>query len=331
MGEIIQVKQTKTGVNTARSWAAAHLDSPVDKVVSLVVALILIPLCLFGIFGGAFVSNNIGAIFCTIAGILVLLVYEIWHQNRQIQTTSVTIKKRLETLAGERSLNIPNDRIAAALEDMLGTSGSWSFRGGSGRWQREAVLPTLSQEKEQKVEYRMLILDPTSDELCSQYASYRDINHHAVAQNNVATVRNDLVACIVACSWYYERTRISPSVFLSQVYSPLRQDISDDTVAITVADPSKDGLFVPKASWYYKPLVDEFEQLCARSKPVTFLKGNNFPKDWREFSDQDVRNALSSARVLVDSQNVPLIELLELDDTAISTIKGLAFKGRTID
>lgn len=62
----------------------------------------------------------------------------------------------------------------------------WKFRGGSGRWQRSTVLPTLARVPTTDVEYKMLILDPRSVTLCNQYAKYR--NTHRLRPGNASDV-----------------------------------------------------------------------------------------------------------------------------------------------
>lgn len=315
-----------------RSWIGSHFEGAGETIASLTVIVILVPLGLLGIFGSKLITDNILSVLCTVLSLATIYIYQLWRTQRRIRKETSEITQSVNDLVRIRSpYTVTAPRISGELAESLQQAKEWSFRGGSGRWQRECVLPQLSQEKNRTVPYRMLILDPTELELCRQYAEYRNKHRVDDSESTATSVRNELLACIVACAWYTKMTRVSGEIYLSQTYSPLRQDISPRLAAITVSDKLQSGLFLPSSSWYYESLIDEYNQHCSRSPKVVFDEAVTLPADWRCFTANEVKLVLAGARVqmldgsfrkVCDSSMMPL-ELLE-------EISQSVFRGRKV-
>lgn len=311
----------------------ARFAGAAETVASIIVIFIIVALTLTGIFGAPeIVKENIVGVLCSVLCVTTLFIYNIWHSQRQTQGHAESTSASLAELVNIKSpYNVRSTHIAAELNEMVNVAESWMFRGGSGRWQRSTVLPILSRETKREIPYRMLILDPTSDELCEEYADYRNRHRTDNSTSTTTTVRNDVLACIVAAAWYLRRSRIVPTVHLAQTYSPLRQDFSDSKAAVTVADPNESGLFIPKSSWYYQSMVDEFNQFRNRSPWIDFT---NVPSEiplWNELSIDHVREILSSVRVNQNGGTPrPLFDTISLIESNLPEICRLVFKGRTI-
>ena len=312
------------------TWLKAHVRGTPETVASALVILILAALGVIGIFGFDFLADHLLSALCVVLAVVAGFLYQLWINYRQTAISLESVSQDLSSILKRTSpITVQPYKIGGELRDMLETATAWSFRGGSGRWQREAVLPYLSRERDRDIPYRMLLLDPTETRLCAEYATYRNKHRRKQKQDTASSVRNDLLACVVACAWYQQNTRIRPEIYLSQIYSPLRQDMSNERAAITVADQSKEGLFVPASSWYYTSLMDEFEQHCGRSPKLAFDTSIKYVEDWTQLSSYDVLNALKSASIQRGGTSpVPLDQLFELTEEDVSEIQSLVFKGR---
>jgi hypothetical protein len=303
-----------------------------ETAASIIVILIIVVLTITGIFGAPqIVKDNIVGVLCTVLSITALFIYNIWHSQRQALHHAVSTSASLAELVNSKSpYNVRSTHIGAELNGMIAVAEMWMFRGGSGRWQRSTVLPVLSLETKRDIPYRMLILDPTSDELCGEYAGYRNRHRTDKSISTTTTVRNDVLACIVAAAWYMKRSRILPTVHLAQTYSPLRQDFSDSKAAVTVADPNENGLFIPKSSWYYQSMVDEFNQFRNRSPWINFANVTTEMPDWKDLSSDHVRDILGSVRVNENGGNTrALFEKQHFIEDDLAEICQLVFKGRS--
>src|SRR5579885_95272 len=217
------------------------------------------------------------AIYIAAALALVLMVNRSVSRLRDLRT-----HRELQAIAGSVQLvgdqlatfrqnaeaqEVMPSEIAGYLSHFLATAEHWRFRGGSGRWQRQAVLPHLAKVTRFDVHYKMQILDPRDSELCARYAAYRARQLPAEVrradEGEARTLLTDILACIYAAGWYRQHSRIRPSIFLLKLYSPLRYDIGGAGLMATVADPTARGLYARRDTWYYTSFVDEFDQACS--------------------------------------------------------------------
>lgn len=316
--------------STFKIWFKSHFDGVGETTASLIVVIILVPLGIIGIFGSKFIDDNIVSILCTVLSVATIFLYQLWRNQRKLRDVARTATADLQDLVLAKSpFNVSSRRISGELMEMLANAKTWSFRGGSGRWQRACVLPYLARERNRDVLYRMLILDPTQADLCDEYADYRNKHRVDAIASTAETVRSDLIACIVACAWYSKNARIIPEVHLAQTYSPLRQDMSDKMAAITVADLSQNGLFVPTSSWYHESLMDEFNQLCGRSPRIYFTNVARFSPDWKNLTTQDVKLVLQTSYLKgLNGAKTPLDQIVNLTQRELEEVRGLVFKGR---
>lgn len=245
-----------------------------------------------------------------------------------------TLRESVDELVTSRSpYTVNGTSIGIELREMLKSADAWKFRGGSGRWQRSHVLPALASGTKLGSRYEMLILDPSREALCSAYAEYRTQQRQntldGVSQTDLSSIRSELLACVFAVAWYKKRSRIDPSVHLVQSFSPLRQDISPLRAAITTADMTEPGLFVPRKAWYYAALVDEFDQLRKISPKVVFANLDLLPLDRSGLSAEHVREVLLSARIKNPDDSTVDRPLISTDAASVidwSVVLDLTFK-----
>ena len=205
---------------------------------------------------------------------------------------------------------------------------TWKFRGGSGRWQRDVVLPALSKIRDREVVYKMLILDPREDHLCALYARYRNTHRQDAPIETTESIRMQLAACIVAAVWASLRSRVKAEIRLSQVYSPMRLDLGDSGAMMTVSDPDQPGLMVTSDSWLYRALNDELERAAERAPLVVV--------DPRLFDEYHPASALdeAAARAVLEAAAVqtygaqttePLFSAAQLDRLDLANVAAISW------
>lgn len=202
-----------------------------------------------------------------------------------------------QSLEGE-VFQVPAHLVGPRIEQLLRESSSWSFRGGSGRWLREATLPALSQIRHHDVPMSLQLLDPRDERLCVEYARYRarqrDPANVRRDEDDPRNIQADLLASICAAAWYASTSRVQPEVVLLRAFSPLRYDVGTNGLFVTVANRSAPGLFARTDSWYYRSIRDELAQ-ARYGLPLVILPKNPdvFPK-----ARSDVRAATAKAALI---------------------------------
>lgn len=149
--------------------------------------------------------------------------------------------------------------IPVTMTQALAGATRWSFSGGTGSWQREAVLPHLALIRDRAVPYHVQLVDPRDDALCSAYAEYRSRSGRTTATTS-QHIQLEVFAFIYAVCIYASCSRVEPIVSLLQDYSSLRFDIGDADLFVTAASALEPCLRFPKTHWMYKYVVDQIEQ-----------------------------------------------------------------------
>lgn len=154
---------------------------------------------------------------------------------------------------------VPAAQIRSELNALLEESTEWYFRGGSARWQREAVLPRLAAVTDRPVLYKIQIISPFEKDLCDKYARYRKKSQPGDPRGDSKQIRLELLAFIYATVVWQSRSKITADVTLLHRFSPFRLDGNARSFIITVADVNKNGLRTQQGNWYHASLLDEFE------------------------------------------------------------------------
>lgn len=149
--------------------------------------------------------------------------------------------------------------IPATMTQALIGATRWSFSGGTGSWQRAAVLPHLALIRDRAVPYHIQLVDPRDDALCSAYAEYRNRSGRQTGTTS-HDVQMEVFAFIYAVCVYTSSSRLEPIVSLLQDYSSLRFDIGDEDLFVTAASALEPCLRFPRNHWMYQYVVDQIEQ-----------------------------------------------------------------------
>ncbi|MGI9821941.1 hypothetical protein [Agromyces sp. Marseille-Q5079] len=187
---------------------------------------------------------------------------------------------------------VPSQQIRDELNSLLEGSTEWYFRGGSARWQREAVLPKLAAVTDRPVHYKVQIISPFEDELCDKYALYRQKSQPGDPRGNSRQIRLELLAYIYATVVWQSRSKIRADVTLLHRFSPFRLDGNAGSFIITVADVNKNGLRTKQGNWYHSSLLDEFEFEAGYATHLDLPSDAGDTRGWKdvaEFFDELVR------------------------------------------
>lgn len=225
-----------------------------------------IQVAITAVFVGVLVADHFGkatldsgAIGTTIVGLLFFAAIQLTRQRDGLQSV-----REHQLLEGEIR-QVSGDRISQVLEELLSGSSQWHFRGGSGRWQLQKVLPDLAARRDLPSRYVMQIIDPLDDELCERYGQYRAKSRTRETAPSVSDgpklVRHDILTCVYAAGWYRFHSQVRPEITLLKSYSPLRIDCGTGGLMVTVANTAAPALWAATGTWYYRSMIDELEQL----------------------------------------------------------------------
>ncbi|SFT96197.1 hypothetical protein [Arthrobacter sp. ov118] len=241
---------------------------------------------------------------------------------------------QLEQLVQEAELRqVVSAEINPLLVAELSNTTGWWFRGGSGRWFRDQVLPTLANRLEPQP-VCVQILDPRDEHLCDRYSSYRsrqrDPADRREDESNPREIQADLLACILSACVHAARSRITAEIVLLRNYSPLRIDMGSSMLLATVASQAAPALMARRDSFFYKSIKDEFEN-AAHGHAVLKPSG-----DHRKIPGPDAMTAEWARRVLEDcrvmngeeGQTSLLSGFAKAEDLDFETINRKAFGGR---
>jgi hypothetical protein len=322
-----------------RNLAAAASRSPNDAATYIAIAVIaaLMLLDLFNVLSLSVETLAKAAIFILIffLGVMVATNRAAAKQRATLEDV-VSVMDRLKQEIGlsgvaAQAVEIPANEISGKLRALLQSANSWHFRGGLGSWQRGTALPALAQVTSRDVPYVMQVLNPADEDLCRRYADYRERSRHRPTTGDPGKVRDELLSLLYAAAWYGYRTRINPEVYFLPLFSPLRYDMSDAGLVLTVTNPEERALYAPSNGWYYTAVRDDLEQARRGLPRVTFpSQSSMFPSDWTTVGAQHVQDALSVMEVNTGGRaSQPLLRnwanALYLD---FSRIAQLAFERR---
>uniref|UniRef100_A0AAU3GZR6 Uncharacterized protein n=1 Tax=Streptomyces sp. NBC_01401 TaxID=2903854 RepID=A0AAU3GZR6_9ACTN len=246
------------------------------------------------------------------------------------------IKRDIEIRgAGAHVIEIPQGEIDGRLVELLSSANSWHFRGGLGGWQRSAALPHLATIMNRDISYSMHILNPADEDLCRRYASYRASAGQRAGTTDPENVRDELLALLYAVAWYNERTRIKVEVSFLRSYSPLRYDLSDAGLIVTVPDMQERAIYAPAGGWYCTSVRDEMDQ-ASKALPAAVLPSGEgmFPQQWGDVRAQHVREVLEAVGVrpgrLSDQPSRSLLTgWADSSSLNFEKIASLPFRGRS--
>lgn len=282
----------KFGRKVKRNWEFA---------VQTLVGVIFVLLVVADHYGRATLDSTITG--ATIVALLYFASFRLVRQSEEVATVRgelATVRKH-QQMEGEIR-QISGDWISKALNELLSQSDQWHFRGGSGRWQLQRVLPHLAERRDLPSRYVMQVIDPLDEHLCIRYGSYRATSRTKDDAPTLADgpvgVRRDILACIYAAGWYQMNSQVRPEITLLRSYSPLRFDVGASGLMVTTANKATPALFAAKGTWYFRSILDELEQLRNVSSYLILpLDAQLYPPSIQHVNSEHVATMLQRVKV----------------------------------
>jgi len=187
--------------------------------------------------------------------------------------------------------------IGPLLERALLTSSFWWYKGSAGRYFRAVTLPEMARAARKESlsrEVNALILDPTDDRLCEEYATYRRSLKSATESDpwTKQRVKCELVATIMTVLRYQEQEPLLRiRLGLTRYLSSFRLDLSSQYVIVTKEDRDAPAMRCDKDTYFYRSYYDE---IVLAHRQAREIKGGIRIPAAAELTAADVGRVLAS-------------------------------------
>jgi hypothetical protein len=157
--------------------------------------------------------------------------------------------------------SLPAHKIHASLIDPLTTTVNYWFRGRSGRFFRQRVLPALVDAAARNASKRyahLLLPDPNTQTLLERYADYRNSLHFEQQGKWTARrVQVEVLATVLAAAEQCAQNQFFvPTIAVGQDFALFRIDMSDEQMVMTREDPTWPGIICTHKSKFYSSYQD---------------------------------------------------------------------------
>lgn len=291
-------------------WVIDKLRFAFGSALPLILGIIGLATVLLDLFGALPIPPDWTQEILLAAASVVLLSYFTSHSaslraTDQFKTTSADISRLCGLVEAERGdvRQVPASEIRSALMGNLHDASAFYFRGGSGRWLRNVTLPTLAAVSDREIALTVQLVDPRDEHLCHAYADYRSVARRGPSrregEGNPRLIQRDILAAVYLAAYYSANARLTATVVLTRNFSPLRYDVSDRGMVVSVADETKPGLVAASGTWLHDSVVDEMKQARHGSETVNFGKLRDaFTVRLDQVTEDSVYRALSSFTVV---------------------------------
>ena len=145
--------------------------------------------------------------------------------------------------------------ISNILEKSARESTEWEYVGHTARYVRNRIIPILleqSSRNNRNVRVRMLVIDPSDNQLCQKYADYRNRSRSGHLFQNKWT-KEDVQAQILVTlaklvNLHHDSNFFSCEIRLRRFLSQFRVDASYDQLTVTQEDPQEPAYQYPRGS-----------------------------------------------------------------------------------
>ena len=177
--------------------------------------------------------------------------------------------------------SLPAHKIHASLIEPLPTTVNYWFRGRSGRFFRQRVLPALVDAAARNASRRhanLLLPDPNTQTLLERYADYRNSLHFEQQGKWTARrVQVEVLATVLAAAEQCAQSQFFvPTIAVGQDFALFRIDMSDERMVMTREDPTWPGIICTHQSKFYSSYQEEIRQGMALGRTLDLSK---FPKN----------------------------------------------------
>lgn len=165
--------------------------------------------------------------------------------------------------------------ISKQLEHEATLTDQWEYLGHTGRYVRNRIFPILekhAQKQNQRIHIRMVILDPRNDELCDQYAKYRNRSRSSeIFQDHWSKqkVKEELIATVARCIILdQEENQVRCEIRFRSFLSQFRLDVSRDQIMVTQEDPQEPAFSYPRGSRFFDYYKRENQLIWDHASPL---------------------------------------------------------------
>ena len=152
--------------------------------------------------------------------------------------------------------------IHEALMAPLAETKNYWFRGRSGRFMRQTVMPALFEagmREAQRRQFSILLPDPDDTATLEAYAHYRNSLESEKSFWNSERVRVEVVATILMATYLSNKNQFfNADIFLKSDFALFRMDMSDDALIMTREDPKWPAIICSGRSKFYASYQEEF-------------------------------------------------------------------------
>ncbi|GAA5052329.1 hypothetical protein HNP84_001517 [Thermocatellispora tengchongensis] len=245
----------------------------------------------------------------------------------RIERLEGVVAEAQRALADMSVLHVLNsaDETAKAHADARRDTDRWIFKGGTGTYLRAVTLPecvAAARRDRRALLMRLEILDPTNEEACGAYASFRrSMSQDPDGTGEVWTAertRKEAYATILAACWHQQRFGLLDiTVGLSATMTTFRWDQSASSLIITGEDPRR-ALLARRGSFYYEWCSTELRASLDQARRVPIELARPLP-----LGDEPT---IEEARKLFETLGVPLPRAFGERDVADIIRKALRAK-----
>jgi hypothetical protein len=176
---------------------------------------------------------------------------------------------------------LPAHQIHSSLLEPLPTTENYWFRGRSGRFFRESVLPALVNAGARNASRRhisLLLPDPNSQSMLERYANYRNSLHfEQQGQWTARRVQAEVLATILAVAEQVSRSQfLEAAIAVGEDFALFRIDMSDSRMVMTREDPTWPAILCTRQSKFYSSFQEEIRQGMAMGRTLDLSK---FPQN----------------------------------------------------
>ncbi|MBN3822602.1 hypothetical protein G3O00_03085 [Burkholderia sp. Ac-20384] len=169
-------------------------------------------------------------------------------------------------------------QINSLLRRAVPDSRYWAYKGGCGRYTRAVTIPLMAHAARNQGfgrDIRISLLNPSNEELCDHYATYRRSlkSAHDGEPWTTEIVQSEIVATIVAAlRTKHDEPLLDIQISLANYFSSFRLDISDLYTIVTKEDKEAAGLLADVDSYFYDSYKDDLRLTELQSQFIDYAK-----------------------------------------------------------
>lgn len=149
----------------------------------------------------------------------------------------------------------------------------WYFSGGTGRYMRYETINKLSEisnNKNEHINIKLILINPFDDNICEKYASFRESFEVDKTQTwTKSYVQNQIMATIISCIIYQnDNPLLDISIHLKNAFSMFRLDFNKKNCIITKEAKNEPAIVVTDQSFLYRTYKQEIFQSISQSTRI---------------------------------------------------------------